>query len=1121
MTGYYVGLEHIEKDTGKLLGHGNPSEVRSLKSAFSEGDVLYGRLRPNLNKVWRATFSGICSTEILVFRKLQNIDSDFLAYRLLSDDFVQFATSRLSGMQYPRVKFDTIADFHLLLPPLGEQRRITVQVETMLKQISLSAGLARAAHSRVFEYRQALLADAFSGELTRQWRSHEPVPEPPDYLLRQVQKAHRTAWIERAVAQEIRRAGGTATPQLLLNNELVDLRHRLERLYPESVGVETSQQSEIPPGWVWVNWGQIGFAQNGRAFPSSAYTADGIRLLRPGNLAADGTIVWSTSNTRHLPASWAEDFPEFVLGGNELVMNLTAQSLADDFLGRVCLTAADEYCLLNQRIARLSVVETSTRFIYYLFRSRRFRRFVDKLNTGSLIQHISTSQLEPFPIPLPPRWEQDVITNKLDAAWRAMDFAEQRAATLPRETDQLRRSVLRQASQGLLTFRDDTDEDARELLTKVKAEHEQIEKNTHAAKASPKQLKTNMPSAPKDHKPLEHQLERLGSKADSRTLFDAAGYEPEQVLEFYDTLQRSTVALSHFSRLSDERRGELFYRSLASTLESRASSHRFRLIRLWIDEFKNLRDYEVSFHPDYPIDIVLGWNGTGKSNLFESLVIIFRDLHTVRERSKAPETSFGYKIEYEVEGRLVRVAWTPSATGSRRLSLTATPAGGPHNEYTRVKREELPLPRFVFGYYSGPTNRLAEHFLPAQRDHYYRLVNSTSDDPETMLQLLEERRFFCAETHHAKYVMLGFFYKNDAEISRFLEDRLRIIGFESALFVFRKPAWARPGEDETTFWGASGVVRHFLERLQRIAIAPMMVPQIVDDGYRQTREDHLYFLIPDAARLQLLAAEYPDARSFFLALESTDFSRLVHDVKVRVRVRGEGANDVPITFREMSEGEQQLLTVLGLLRFTKSHDSLVLLDEPDTHLNPYWAVDYLRLLSSVMSDGSTPAAEQGTSQILMSTHDPLVIVSLVKEQIHLLKRDPATGRCEWEPAGEDPKGLGFTGILTSDMFGFRSDLDPETLALLDKQAELAGKEENLSATEKKELIKVTAEIDRLGFRSASSDPYYRAFLQAVSKRPRTLARLQKPVLDKSDLAALAEETDEILAELEAEERQAQ
>jgi predicted ATPase len=593
-------------------------------------------------------------------------------------------------------------------------------------------------------------------------------------------------------------------------------------------------------------------------------------------------------------------------------------------------------------------------------------------------------------------------------------------------------------AKGTSRSRMHRDGNATELLAKVRAEHEQIEKDRQA-RTSPQQAKKDMQSIRQaESRSLEQHLERLGHETDARAVFDAAGYRSEQVADFYDAIQRSAASLAHFARLSDERRGQLGYRSIPSTLQSRTSSYRFRLLRLWIDEFKNLRNYEIRFEPDHPIDIVLGWNGTGKSNLFEALVIIFRDLYIAKERRKTPDTPFRYKIDYEIEGRLVRVNWASSAAAPRRLMMSAT-APGSQEKFSSLKREHLPLPRFVFGYYSGPTNRLAEHFLPLQREHYYRLVNSGSDDPETMLQLLEDRRFFCAETHHAKYVMLGFFYKTDAEISHFLHERLRIIGFESALFVFRKPGWARPGEDETTFWGASGVVRHFLERLQRIAVAPMKVSQIVDDGYRQTREDHLYFLIPDAARLQMLAAEYPDARSFFLALESTDFSRLVHDVKVSVRVRGEDATDVPITFREMSEGEQQLLTVLGLLRFTKSHDSLILLDEPDTHLNPYWAIDYLRLLSAVMSDGSSTASEQRTSQILMSTHDPLVIVSLVKEQIHLLKRDPSSGRCEWEPASEDPKGLGFTGFLLAKCSAFVRILTPRRLRYSTNRLNLPGR----------------------------------------------------------------------------------
>ena len=65
----YVGLAHIEKDTGKLLGFGYSEEVRSTKAVFHRGDLLYGKLRPYLNKVHVADFDGVCSTDILVFPK--------------------------------------------------------------------------------------------------------------------------------------------------------------------------------------------------------------------------------------------------------------------------------------------------------------------------------------------------------------------------------------------------------------------------------------------------------------------------------------------------------------------------------------------------------------------------------------------------------------------------------------------------------------------------------------------------------------------------------------------------------------------------------------------------------------------------------------------------------------------------------------------------------------------------------------------------------------------------------------------------------------------------------------------------------------------------------------------
>ena len=238
-----------------------------------------------------------------------------------------------------------------------------------------------------------------------------------------------------------------------------------------------------------------------------------------------------------------------------------------------------------------------------------------------------------------------------------------------------------------------------------------------------------------------------------------------------------------------------------------------------------------------------------------------------------------------------------------------------------------------------------------------------------------------------------------------------------------------------------------------------------------------------------------------------------------MRVQATQTEEVAITFHELSEGEQQLLMVLGLMRFTKSHQSLVLLDEPDTHLNPHWSVDYLKLLTRIMSESTSESEEQQTSQILMSTHDPLVIASLLKEQIYLLKRDWQTGICKWEQPSVNPRGLGFTGILTSEMFGMRSDLDEKTLADLDTKVRLIASEDSLTPEEVIELEKINKRLEDAGFQKAFSDPYYAAFIRAWSHRYKSNfngERFINPEEQKNIDRIASDILKEVMAELQAE-----
>ena len=167
--------------------------------------------------------------------------------------------------------------------------------------------------------------------------------------------------------------------------------------------------------------------------------------------------------------------------------------------------------------------------------------------------------------------------------------------------------------------------------------------------------------------------------------------------------------------------------------------------------------------------------------------------------------------------------------------------------------------------------------------------------------------------------------------------------------------------------------------------------------------------------------------------------------EVRVRVRKKDGNRV--TFSQLSEGEQQLLTVLGLLLFTQDDKSLYLLDEPDTHLNPVWTYDYLRLLQENIR------AEKG--QLIVATHDPLMVGSLFKNQVRVMNQDEKVTTAV-EPE-YDPLGIGIEGLLKSELYGLRSSLPRDVLNDIDTQNELVTLE-NLTPEQEDTLKQVT---DRL------------------------------------------------------------
>jgi len=229
-----------------------------------------------------------------------------------------------------------------------------------------------------------------------------------------------------------------------------------------------------------------------------------------------------------------------------------------------------------------------------------------------------------------------------------------------------------------------------------------------------------------------------------------------------------------------------------------------KIRKLWIETFKNLRDFEVAFEPSSLTTVLLGRNGTGKSNLLEALVIVLRDL----DLGEPP--SFAYRLDYECRKREIRIQAKPGRKGGQyeirvdgelvSLSVFRGARGRPY------------MPSNVFGYYSGPSGRFEMHFAKHQEKFYQQLLKG--DAGEAL------RPFFFARLIHSQFVLLAFFYQESDQTAGFLREYLGVEELESVLFVLKEPPRPFRGGD-SRFWMARGAVQAFLSELLERALAPL------------------------------------------------------------------------------------------------------------------------------------------------------------------------------------------------------------------------------------------------------------------------------------------------------------
>ena len=171
-----LGLEHLASGRLVRIGGGQASAMRSTTSAFKRGDVLYGKLRPYLDKAVFADEAGVCTTELLVLRAKADVDPRFLATVVHSPTFLEFAVAGTTGVQHPRTSWAHTREFKVPAFTFDEQRRIADLLWLVHEAISRCDKLVEEGQVLKRAAMQALFTRGLRGEQKKETEIG-PLPE--------------------------------------------------------------------------------------------------------------------------------------------------------------------------------------------------------------------------------------------------------------------------------------------------------------------------------------------------------------------------------------------------------------------------------------------------------------------------------------------------------------------------------------------------------------------------------------------------------------------------------------------------------------------------------------------------------------------------------------------------------------------------------------------------------------------------------------------------------------------------------------------------------------------------------------------------------------------------------
>lgn len=474
-------LVKLEDTTIIILGQSPPSSSyndEKIGLPFYQGKTEFGELYP-IPRKWcslpgkiaekgdvlisvRAPVgpTNICEEKscigrgLAAIRGLGGIKTFFLLYVIRNFD--KNLAEKATGTTFEAISGNTLREFKIPLPPLNEQKRIVAKIEELNDRSQTAQKALETIPQLCDRFRQSVLAAAFRGDLTADWREKNPDVEPASVLLERIKNERRQKWEE----EELKKFNASGKiPKDDKWKEKYKEPQELEK-------IDNVELSELPDGWLWMSADECTSWITDGEHATPERSDSGVYLLSARNVL-DGKI--SLQKVDFISEQVHKKLEERLkIESGDVFLSCSGT------VGRSCVVPPDLKCSLVRSVAVLKPLFNMGEYLSLAIRSPCIQAQIEGKKTQTAQSNIFQGRIKILAIPVAPLNEQKQIVSLIEKYFKIIETIEKQHQQATEKLEKLNQSILSKAFRGELVPQDPEDEPASVLLERIRAEREKL-----------------------------------------------------------------------------------------------------------------------------------------------------------------------------------------------------------------------------------------------------------------------------------------------------------------------------------------------------------------------------------------------------------------------------------------------------------------------------------------------------------------------------------------------------------------------------------------------------------------------------------------------------------------------